>query len=61
MSDATSAFDDLLPRLEQIGVRVAALGEGDAVELSRDDVLVMIDVVHRMARGFQVLERRGLR
>ncbi len=61
MADAPSAFDDLLLRLEQIGQRVARTDEGQAVELTRDEVLVVLDVVRRMARGFQVLERRGLR
>jgi hypothetical protein len=61
MADASSAFDDVLPLLEQIEHRVTNLDEGQVVELTRDEVLVVLDVVRRMARGFQVLERRGLR
>ena len=61
MPDAPSAFDDLLLRLEQIDQRVAGQDDGQVVELTRDEVLVVLDVVRRMARGFQVLERRGLR
>jgi len=61
MPDAPSAFDDLLLRLEEIGQRVAGADPGQAVELTREEVLVVVDVVRRMARGFQVLERRGLR
>jgi hypothetical protein len=61
MADTTSAFDRLLPRLEELVERVAALPEQHAVQLSREEVLVVLEMVGRMARGFQVLERRGLR
>ena len=61
MADTPSAFDRLLPRLEELVERVAAVPAQHAVELSREDVLVVLEMVGRMARGFQVLERRGLR
>jgi hypothetical protein len=61
MAETTSAFDLLLPRLEQIRERVEPLPPGEPVTLSRDDLLVILEMVGRMARGFQVLERRGLR
>ena len=61
MADTPSAFDRLLPRLEELVERVVAAPEQQAVQLSREDVLVVLEMVGRMARGFQVLERRGLR
>ena len=61
MADTPSAFDRLLPRLEELVERVVAVPEQHAVQLSREDVLVVLEMVGRMARGFQVLERRGLR
>jgi hypothetical protein len=61
MADTPSAFDRLLPRLEELVERVAAVPAQHAVQLSREDVLVVLEMVGRMARGFQVLERRGLR
>jgi hypothetical protein len=61
MPDAPSAFDDMLLHLEEIEKRVAGHDVGQAAELTREEVLVVLDVVRRMARGFQVLERRGLR
>jgi len=61
MADPISAFDRLLPLLEDLVERVAALPAPHAVQLSREDALVVLEMVGRMARGFQVLERRGLR
>jgi hypothetical protein len=61
MAETPSVFDQLLPRLDEIGERVAALPEGASVALSRDEAIVLVEVVLRMARGFQVLERRGFR
>jgi hypothetical protein len=61
MPETTSAFDHLVPRLEQIRERVELSPPDEPVTLSRDDVLVVLEMVGRMARGFQVLERRGLR
>jgi hypothetical protein len=61
MSDAPSAFDEMLLNLEEVVQRVAGHDEGQGVELTREELLVVLDVVRRMARGFQVLERRGLR
>jgi hypothetical protein len=61
MAETTSAFDHLLPRLEEIRERVEQTPAGGPVTLSRDDILVVLEMVGRMARGFQVLERRGLR
>ena len=61
MAETTSAFDHLLPRLEQIRERVEQVPPGGPVTLSRDELLVILEMVGRMARGFQVLERRGLR
>jgi hypothetical protein len=61
MPETPSAFDRLLPRLEDLVERVAAVPEQQAVTLAREDVLVVLEMVGRMARGFQVLERRGLR
>ena len=61
MAEPASVFDQLLPRLDELGERVAALPEGQTVALSRDEAIVLVEVVLRMARGFQVLERRGFR
>jgi hypothetical protein len=61
MPEPTSAFDHLVPLLEQIRERVELSSPDDPVTLSRGDLLVVLEVVGRMARGFQVLERRGLR
>jgi hypothetical protein len=61
MAESPSVFDRLLPLLDEIGERVAALPEGQPVALSRDEAIVLVEVVRRMARGFQVLERRGFR
>jgi hypothetical protein len=61
MADSISAFDRLVPRLEEIVERVGATPDGQDVQLGRDDILVVLEVVGRMARGFQVLERRGFR
>jgi hypothetical protein len=61
MPEPTSAFDHLVPLLEQLRERVELSPPDDPVTLSRDDLLVVLEMVGRMARGFQVLERRGLR
>jgi hypothetical protein len=61
MPEPTSAFDHLVPLLEQIRERVEQLPQDDPVTLSRGDLLVVLEMMGRMARGFQVLERRGLR
>jgi hypothetical protein len=61
MAESPSVFDRLLPLLDEIGERVAALPEGQPAALSRDEAIVLVEVVRRMARGFQVLERRGFR
>jgi hypothetical protein len=57
----TSAFDDLVVRLEQVRDKLDALPPGHTATLSREDLLSLVEVVGRMARGFQVLERRGLK
>jgi hypothetical protein len=61
MAETTSAFDHLLPRLEEIRERVEQAKPGEPVALEREELLVVLEMVGRMARGFQVLERRGLR
>jgi len=61
MAEPSSAFDRLVPLLEQLVTRVDALPPQETASLSREEVLVVLEVVGRMARGFQVLERRGLR
>jgi hypothetical protein len=57
----TSAFDDLIVRIEQVRERVDALPPGQPATLRREDLLTLVEVVGRMARGFQVLERRGMK
>ena len=61
MAETTSAFDHLVPRLEEIRERLEQASADAPVSLSRDELLVILEMVGRMARGFQVLERRGLR
>jgi hypothetical protein len=61
MPEPSSAFDRLVPLLEQIRERVELSPPDDPVTLSRGDLLVVLEMAGRMARGFQVLERRGLR
>ncbi len=56
-----SAFDRLIVLLEQIRERVEAGPERQPAVLSREEMLVVLEAVGRMARGFQVLERRGQR
>jgi hypothetical protein len=57
----TGAFDDLVTRLEQVREKLDALPAGEPATLAREDLLSLVEVVGRMARGFQVLERRGLK
>lgn len=57
----TGAFDDLVLRLEHVREKLDALPPGQPAMLTREDLLGLVEVVGRMARGFQVLERRGLR
>jgi hypothetical protein len=57
----TGAFDDLILRLEQVRETLDALPPGQPATLPREDLLALVEVVGRMARGFQVLERRGLK
>jgi hypothetical protein len=57
----TGAFDDLVARVEQVREKLVALPPGAPTALTREDLLSVIEVVGRMARGFQVLERRGLK
>jgi hypothetical protein len=57
----TSAFDDLIVRIERVRERVDALPPGQPATLPREDLLTLVEVVGRMARGFQVLERRGMK
>src|SRR3954464_1543652 len=45
MADSTSAFDRLVPRLEEIVARVSATPDGQDVQLARDDILVVLEVV----------------
>ena len=57
----TGAFDDLVLRLEQVREKLAALPPGHPATLTREELLSVVEVVGRMARGFQVLERRGMK
>jgi len=57
----TSAFDDLVLQLERVRERLAALPPAQPATLTREELLSVVEVVGRMARGFQVLERRGLK
>ena len=57
----TGAFDDLVTRLEHVREKLVTLPAGQPAALTREDLLDLVEVVGRMARGFQVLERRGLK
>jgi hypothetical protein len=57
----TDAFDNLVLRLEQVREKLDALPQGQPATLSREELLGVVELVGRMARGFQVLERRGLK
>ena len=57
----TDAFDNLVLRLEQVREKLNALPPGQPATLSREELLGVVELVGRMARGFQVLERRGLK
>jgi hypothetical protein len=57
----TGAFDDLVARVEKLRETLDALPPGQPATLTREDLLALVEVVGRMARGFQVLERRGLK
>jgi len=57
----TDAFDDLVLRLEHVREKLDALPPGQPATLTREELLELVEVVGRMARGFQVLERRGLK
>ena len=56
-----SAFDDLVLRVEQVREKIEAQPPGQPAMLAREDLLALVEVVGRMARGFQVLERRGMK
>jgi hypothetical protein len=57
----TGAFDDLVLRLERVREKLDTLPPGQPATLTREELLGLVEVVGRMARGFQVLERRGLK
>jgi len=57
----TGAFDDLVLRVERVREKVEAQPPGQPATLAREDLLALVEVVGRMARGFQVLERRGMK
>jgi hypothetical protein len=57
----TGAFDDLVLRLERVRQKLDALPPGQPATLTREELLALVEVVGRMARGFQVLERRGMK
>ena len=58
MPDTDASFERVIAELEQVRLAIAAQPDNTPVALTRDDALVLFEAVERMARGFEVLQRR---
>jgi hypothetical protein len=55
---AAGTFEELVNRIEEIGGRVAA-ESGTTVTLTRDELVDMLDLIHRVGKAMLVLQARG--
>jgi len=56
---AGETFEELVDRIETIAVRVAGEDPDVAPELSRDELVDVLDLLRRVARAMLVLQTRG--
>ena len=56
---AGETFEELVDRIETIAARVAGEDPDVAPELSRDELVDVLDLLRRVARAMLVLQTRG--